>query len=205
VSDMRVETRPRRLGPELGRSARLRPTEREHRTAATTAGVLYIIGTVAGIFSKVITYFPVHDPLAYAAEHSDAVATGSETMSAGSGTDSPAGVRLGALPIDADGADAVRTLILCFAAVLFYALLYGSRIVPRWITVWGLVGIPFYAAANVPAMYGVIEGNCSRPNLLLPPVFVQGMVLAVWMTARGLRPTVVSPREPASGTRGAVS
>ena len=52
---------------------------REHRAAATTAGILYITGTVAGILSKAVTYFPVHDaddPLAYAAKHSGAVATG---------------------------------------------------------------------------------------------------------------------------------
>ena len=52
---------------------------REHKAAATTAGILYIIGTVAGILSKVVAYFPVHDaddPLAYAAKHSGAVATG---------------------------------------------------------------------------------------------------------------------------------
>ena len=52
---------------------------REHRAAATAAGILYIIGTVSGILSKTVTYFPMHnadDPLAYAADHSGAVATG---------------------------------------------------------------------------------------------------------------------------------
>ncbi|GAA1155607.1 DUF4386 domain-containing protein [Nocardioides aquiterrae] len=52
---------------------------REHRAAATTAGILYIVGTVSGILSKAVTYFPVHDaddPLAYAANHSGRVATG---------------------------------------------------------------------------------------------------------------------------------
>jgi len=52
---------------------------RQHKAAATTAGILYIIGTVAGILSKAVTYFPVHnadDPLAYAANHSGAIATG---------------------------------------------------------------------------------------------------------------------------------
>src|SRR5512144_1045808 len=50
---------------------------REHRAAATTAGVLYITGTVAGVLSKVVSA-PVRDasdPLAAASQHSDAVVT----------------------------------------------------------------------------------------------------------------------------------
>ena len=52
---------------------------REHRAAATIAGVLYIVGTVAGVASRFVAYSPLHDaddPLAYAAEHSSTVATG---------------------------------------------------------------------------------------------------------------------------------
>jgi Domain of unknown function (DUF4386) len=51
---------------------------REHRAAATTAGVLYITATVAGVVSTVVVSAPVRDardPLAYAVEHSGAVAT----------------------------------------------------------------------------------------------------------------------------------
>jgi Domain of unknown function (DUF4386) len=235
-----------------------RPTERarmrEHRAAATTAGILYITGTMAGIFSKAIAYFPVRnadDPLAYAAKHSGEVATGAllvlvmglslafvpvvlfpvlrrvdevlatgyliirgavetaiyvilaiawlllaplaETMSAGPGTASPAGVRLGTLVIDSDGASAVLTLVFCLGAVLFYALLYRSRIVPRWITLWGFAGIPLYVAAYLLAMYGAIGGNSSEQNLLQFPLFVQEMVLAIWMIACGFRPAAGSP------------
>ncbi|MGB8651908.1 MAG: DUF4386 domain-containing protein [Mycobacteriales bacterium] len=226
---------------------------REHRAAATTAGVLYIIGTVAGILSRVITYAPVHsadDPLAYAAKHSGTVATGAllvlvmglslafvpvvlfpvlrrvnevlatgyliirgavetaayvimaiawlllvplgETMSAGPGTASPAGVRLGTLVIDSDAVSAVTSLVFCLGGVLFYVLLYRSRIVPRWIAMWGLVGIPFYVAAYLLAMYGVIGANSAELNLLVLPLAVQEMVLALWMIARGFRPAVAS-------------
>jgi len=52
---------------------------RAHRAAATTAGILYIIGTVAGVLSKVVVMPPVSgagDPLAAGAQHSDAVVTG---------------------------------------------------------------------------------------------------------------------------------
>jgi len=248
-SDTLVRGEVQRSGVEVG----IDTGTREHKAAATTAGILYIIGTVAGILSKAIAFFPVHDaddPLAYAAKHSDAVATGAllvlvmglslafvpvvlfpvlrrvdevlatgyliirgavettcyvilavawlllvplaETMSAGSGTASPAGVRLGTLVIDSDGASAMLTLVFCLGAVLFYVLLYRSRIVPRWITLWGFVGIPLYAAAYVLAMYGVIGGNSSGQNLLQLPLGVQEMVLAVWMIARGFRPAAVS-------------
>lgn len=50
---------------------------REHRAAATTAGILYITGTVAGVLMMVVSS-PVRDardPLAYAVEHSGAVVT----------------------------------------------------------------------------------------------------------------------------------
>jgi hypothetical protein len=68
------------LAPSL-REGVARPASvvREHRAAATAAGILYITGTVAGILSRAITYIPVHDaddPLAYAAKHSTAVTTG---------------------------------------------------------------------------------------------------------------------------------
>ncbi|MHB1490805.1 MAG: DUF4386 domain-containing protein, partial [Cellulomonas sp.] len=51
---------------------------REHRAAATTAGILYIAGTVAGVLS-VVVIAPVRDagdPLAAGAQHSGAVVTG---------------------------------------------------------------------------------------------------------------------------------
>jgi hypothetical protein len=115
-----------------------------------------------------------------------------ETLSSGPGTASPAGVRLGTLVIDFDGASAVLSLVFLLGAALFYVLLYRSRIVPRWITVWGFIGIPLYAAASLLSIYGTIDTNSSAQNLLCAPVFVQEMVLAGWMIARGFRPGAMS-------------
>jgi hypothetical protein len=50
---------------------------REHRAAATTAGILYITGTVAGVLSMAVSA-PIRgaaDPLAYGAEHTGTVVT----------------------------------------------------------------------------------------------------------------------------------
>jgi hypothetical protein len=222
---------------------------REHKTAAMTAGALYIIGTVAGVVCKIFVQGPVRDaddPLAYAAEHSHLVVTGallvlvmglalafvpvvlfpvlrrvdevlaigyltlrgaveaacyiisavallllvpvSGVMSAGPGTASPAGLRLGILLIDSDAISAVLSLVFCLGGVMFYALLYRSRIVPRWIAVWGLAAVPLYVAAFLLAMYAVIGYNSSALNVLVLPLAVQEMVLGIWMIARGFRP-----------------
>jgi Domain of unknown function (DUF4386) len=229
-----------------------RGSKREHRAAATTAGILYITGTVAGVLSLIVSA-PVRDatdPLAAAAEHSNAVVTGAllvlamglslafvpvvlfpvlrrvdevlaigylivrgavetagtvvlaigwlllvplgEVVSAGPGTASPAGVRLGNLVINSEAASGVLALVFCLGAILFYSLLYRSRIVPRWIALWGLVAIPFYVAAYVLAMYAVIGADSSEQVLMVMPLAVQEMVLAIWMIARGFRPAAGS-------------
>jgi hypothetical protein len=124
-----------------------------------------------------------------------------EAMAAGPGTASPAGVRVGNLVIDADATNAVLALVFCLGAGMFYVLLYRSRIVPRWISAWGLVAIPFYVAADLLAMYGVFDANAPEQVLMFMPLGVQELVLAVWMIARGFRPAAVSTTpEVVSGT-----
>jgi len=116
-----------------------------------------------------------------------------EVMSAGPGTASPAGLRLGNLLLDHVAVGAVTALVFCLGGVMFYLLLYGSRIVPRWIAAWGLAAIPFYVAAYVLALYGVIDTDSAAQSVLYLPLAVQEMVLAVWMIARGFRPRAASP------------
>jgi hypothetical protein len=78
--------------------------------------------------------------------------------------------------------------VFCLGAGLFYVLLYRSRIVPRWISLWGLAAIPFYAAGGLLAVYAVSDSDSTTATLLDLPLAVQEMTLAVWMLARGFRP-----------------
>ena len=36
----------------------------------------------------------------------------------------------------------------CFEAVPFFYILYKSKLHPRWLTIWGLIGVPFYLASK---------------------------------------------------------
>jgi hypothetical protein len=64
-------------------------------------------------------------------------------------------------------------------ALLFYALLHRSRLVPRWLSAWGLVGATLYLVAPILTMFG------SSAEFLMGPLAVQEMALAVWLIAKG--------------------
>lgn len=85
------------------------------------------------------------------------------------------------------GAEAVitdRLLAIPFAlgAAMFCLLLYRSRLVPRWLSVWGLVGAALYLVAPVVSMFGL------SLSLLMAPLAVQEMALALWLIVKGFRP-----------------
>jgi hypothetical protein len=76
-------------------------------------------------------------------------------------------------------------------ALMFYWILYRARLVPRWVSVWGLAGAVLYIAAPLARMAGL------SLDILMAPLAVQEMVMAVWLIARGFGPGTTSPaREP---------
>ena len=73
----------------------------------------------------------------------------------------------------------LNPFVFGLGAVLLYSLLYATRLVPRWLSVWGLAGAAAVFAFSLLQFYG--EGTM----LLAVPIGVQEMVLAGWLIARG--------------------
>ena len=222
-----------------------------NRRTATLVGVFYIIGTVAGVLSKLVTWRFADDPglLGKVAAHSDQAAAGAllilvmglalvmvpvlmfpilkkqnEALALGyvvfrgslefvgyvgsalcwlllvvvaKDAASPAGAvvsqshGLGSALFGAQAPiAAVTTIVFGIGALMFSYLLYASRLVPRWISVWGLVAAVPYAAVGVLGLFG------RNPEVLFIPLAVQEMVLAVWLIAKGFnRGTIASAGE----------
>ena len=78
-------------------------------------------------------------------------------------------------------------------ALMFYVLLYQSRLVPRWLSTWGLVGAALGIVPPLGGMFGLSLG------VLVAPLAVQEMVMAVWLIAKGFNPTAI-PAESAGET-----
>ena len=68
--------------------------------------------------------------------------------------------------------------------LIFYSLLFQSRLVPRWLSIWGLLGVPMWLAAGVLAMLGQ-KPTSTLLIILNIPIALNEMVLAVWLIVRG--------------------
>jgi hypothetical protein len=75
-------------------------------------------------------------------------------------------------------------------AVVFSAVLFRSRLVPRFISVWGLAAAPFMTIGAVLFAVGALSGAAEPVlQIVFPvPLAVQEIVLAVWLIARGFNP-----------------
>jgi Domain of unknown function (DUF4386) len=67
--------------------------------------------------------------------------------------------------------------------LLFYYLLYQSRLIPRWLSLWGLLGGTLVMVAGLNGLFG------DFPFLLAVPIAVQEMVFALWLIVRGFNPS----------------
>jgi hypothetical protein len=223
-----------------------------YRSNAISAGVLYIIGTVAGILSLALSQ-PVrdaHDLLASVAANANQMiiatlfvllmglslamvpvvlypilrkynevlalgyvvfrgaletvtyfvtaivwllllALGQLVVRAGA-PPAPSFQASGALLLKAGEISSLTGIVFCLGALMFYVVLYQSRLVPRWISVWGLAALVPYLAAEVLAMCALLDPLSTTAVLLHIPLAVQEMVLAVWLIIKGFSPSALA-------------
>jgi hypothetical protein len=89
----------------------------------------------------------------------------------------------------------MATVAFILGAILFYALLYRSRLVPRFIAAWGFIAVVLLTAANVVAP-DITQGF--RPAMLLYlPIAANELFLAIWLLTKGFnRSAVDRPSQP---------
>jgi hypothetical protein len=78
-------------------------------------------------------------------------------------------------------------------------VLYRSGLVPRWLSLWGIIGAVLVFSYGLLGVFGVDTGLGSPFMLLAMPIALQEMVFAVWLIVRGFnrRPAVQLDQSPA--------
>ena len=82
----------------------------------------------------------------------------------------------------------VAVFAFCLGAFMYYYLFFQSRLIPRWLSGFGIVAIILMMAA---CMLSLFSGNIITSYIPLAfPIFLQEMVLAVWLIVKGFNPVV---------------
>ena len=82
-----------------------------------------------------------------------------------------------------DHSTLVAVFAFCLGALIYYTLFYRSRLVPRWLSRWGLAGALLMFAASLMALLN--DKPVTGYTLLIVPIAVQEMVFAVWLLVKG--------------------
>ena len=69
-------------------------------------------------------------------------------------------------------------------ALLYYWIFFRSRLIPRWLAVWGLIAIVMHLAMAVSVLFG-LSPDSGTANVLNLPIFLNELVLGVWLIAKG--------------------
>jgi hypothetical protein len=79
-------------------------------------------------------------------------------------------------------------------AFMYYVVLYRSRLVPRWLSGWGLVAIALFMVSTVSAGFMQEFGFTTLNTVLNIPIGLQEMALAIWLIAKGFDRTALASR-----------
>jgi hypothetical protein len=77
-------------------------------------------------------------------------------------------------------------------------LMYASRLVPRGMTMLGLIGGPVLMAAAIAVIFGVIEQGGLVQTLATAPEFLWELSLGIWLIVKGFNPSALSRLQPES-------
>ena len=92
----------------------------------------------------------------------------------------------------------VALLAFGIGVLMYYYVFYRSRLVPRWLSGWGLAGAALGLVATVYSGFTQEFGFTTVNTVLNIPIGLQEMVLAVWLIVKGFNPSAVRSIAPSA-------
>jgi hypothetical protein len=91
-----------------------------------------------------------------------------------------------------DHAGLLAVFAFCVGGFMYYSVFLQSRLIPRWLSGFGIVAIISMMTACVLSLF---SGNRITSYIpLAAPIFLQEMVLAVWLIVKGFNPSAIASK-----------
>jgi hypothetical protein len=80
-------------------------------------------------------------------------------------------------------------IFISLGALLFYYLLYQSKLVPRWLSVWGLIAVALLLTWNLLEMFSI---SINAGMILALPIILNEIFLGIWLIVKGFNPSAIA-------------
>ena len=85
----------------------------------------------------------------------------------------------------------IMVFVFGLGALILYSLLYQSKLIPRWLSVWGIIAIVLHLTTGFLILFG-LQTSFDTSNLVMNfPIFLQEMVMAVWLIVKGFNQSAI--------------
>ncbi|HAG11463.1 MAG TPA: LuxR family transcriptional regulator [Desulfotomaculum sp.] len=84
----------------------------------------------------------------------------------------------------------ILQIVFPLGALMFYCVLYQAKLIPRWISGWGLIAAILVLALAFLDLFGIVTSH----DVLDLPIFLQEMVMAVWLIVKGFNPSGIESK-----------
>ena len=83
----------------------------------------------------------------------------------------------------------VGPIFFLIGATCLYLSFYRTRLIPRWLSVWGLIAVVFYMASALLKFFHLDNGIGFYLEMVMAP---QEMVMALWLIVKGFNPSAIT-------------
>jgi len=100
---------------------------------------------------------------------------------------------LGAVFLEgADPINAMGGIVFGLGALMLYYVFYQSKLIPRWISVWGFIAILLSLSTCILILFHLQSPSSTANTVMHLPILLQEMVMAVWLIVKGFNPSPIA-------------
>ena len=89
--------------------------------------------------------------------------------------------------VNSDGL--IYLVVFVIGALILYAALYKSKLIPRWLSIWGLIAAVAILTASVMSTFAIFP---VLTILLIIPIALQELTMAIWLIVKGFNSSAIA-------------
>ena len=83
-------------------------------------------------------------------------------------------------------------IVFSLGALMLYYVFYQSKLIPRWISGWGFLAIILHLTTCFLIIFHLQSAFSTINTVMNFPIFLQEMVMAVWLIVKGFNPSAIA-------------